>query len=65
MDVDESDELACMRDITLEQAKREIVKHLKAHDTAYISEIAENLGIEIELAFKAVQELEKEGVVGG
>jgi len=53
-----------VRDMTLEEAKKEIVKHLKAHGTSYISEIAENLGIEIGLAFKAVQELEKEGVVG-
>lgn len=53
-----------VRDITLEQAKREIVKHLKDRGSAYVSEIAEDLGIEIGLAFKAVEELEKEGVVG-
>jgi len=53
-----------VRDLTLEQAKREIVDYLKHHGSAYVSEMAEGLGIDIELAFKAVQELEKEGVIG-
>jgi len=53
-----------VRDVTLEQAKREMVDYLKHHGSAYVSEMAESLGIDIELAFKAVQELEKEGVIG-
>jgi len=53
-----------VKDVTLEQAKREIVKYLKRHGSTYVSEMAESLGIDIELAFKAVGELEKEGVVG-
>lgn len=53
-----------VRDIELEQAKREILEHLKRHGSAYVSEISEDLGIEIGLAFRAVEELEKEGVVG-
>jgi len=53
-----------VRDITLEQAKKEILEHLKRHGSAYVSEIAEDLGIKIEMAFRAVEELEKEGVVG-
>ena len=53
-----------VKDVTLEQAKREIVEYLKRHGSAYVSEVAESLGVDIELAFKAVEELEKEGVVG-
>jgi len=53
-----------VRDITLEQAKKEILEHLRRHGSAYVSEIAEDLGIEIEMAFRAVEELEKEGIVG-
>ena len=53
-----------VRDVTVEQAKREIVEYLKRHGSAYVSEMAESLGINIELAFKAVEELEKEGIVG-
>lgn len=53
-----------VRDVTGEQAKREIVEYLKRHGSAYVSEMAESLGINIELAFKAVEELEKEGIVG-
>ena len=38
--------------------------HLRWRGSAYVSEIAEDLGIDIEMAFKAVRELEEEGVVG-
>ena len=53
-----------VRDLTVEQAKAEIVEYLKRHGSAYVTEMAESLGVNIELAFKAVEELEKEGVVG-
>lgn len=53
-----------MRDATLEEAKKEIVKYLKRRGTVYISEMAEDLGIDIPLIFKAAEELEKGGVVG-
>lgn len=62
-DIEET-KVVYLREITLEQAKKEIVEHLRRHGSAYVSEIAEDLGIEIELAFKAVKELGKEGVVG-
>ena len=50
--------------MTLEQAKRKMLEHLKRRGSAYVSEIAEDLGIDIELAFKAAEELEKEGTIG-
>ena len=53
-----------VKNLTVEQAKEEIVEYLKSHSSAYVSEIAERLGVNIEVAFKAVEELEKEGVVG-
>lgn len=53
-----------VKDVTVEQAKREIVEYLKRHGSAYVSEMAESLAVNVELAFKAVDELEKEGVVG-
>jgi metal-responsive CopG/Arc/MetJ family transcriptional regulator len=62
-DVEEA-KLLYVRDVTLKQAKRKIIEYLKRHGSAYVSEMAESLGVNIELAFKAVEELEKEGVVG-
>lgn len=62
-DIEET-KVVYVREISLEQAKKGVVEHLKHHGSAYVSEIAEDLGIAIELAFKAVEELEKEGVVG-
>lgn len=62
-DIEET-KVVYVRERSLEQAKKEIVEHLKRHGSAYVSEIAEDLGIAIELAFEAVEELEKEGVVG-
>jgi len=62
-DIEETRVLS-MREMTLEQAQEKIVGYLRRHNSAYVSEMAENLGIEIELAFEAVRELEKGGVVG-
>jgi len=60
----EATKVVFVKELSLEQAKKEIVEHLGRHGSAYVSEVAEDLGIGIELAFKAVEELEKEGVVG-
>jgi len=60
----EETKIVYVREITFEQAKKEIAEYLRRHGSAYVSEIAENLGIDVELAFKAAEELEKEGVVG-
>ncbi len=60
----EKSKVLYVRDLTLEQAKKEIIEYLKHREAAYVSEIAENLGINIELAFKAVKELEEERVIG-
>jgi metal-responsive CopG/Arc/MetJ family transcriptional regulator len=52
-----------VRKMTLEQAKREILDYLKQHNSAYVSEIANERGIDIDLAFRAARALEKEGLV--
>jgi len=53
-----------VRNLSLKQAKEEILTYLKRHNSAYVSELAEALGLDIDLAFRAVAELEREGVVG-
>jgi len=60
----EETKIVYVREITFEQAKKEIAECLRRHGSAHVSEIAEDLGIDLELAFKAAEELEKEGVVG-
>ena len=50
--------------MTLSQAKREILDYLKKHNSAYVDEIANERGIDIDLAFKAARNLEEEGLVG-
>lgn len=53
-----------MRSLSLKRAKVEILAYLEEHNSAYVSELAEALGLDINLAFKAVAELEREGAVG-
>jgi metal-responsive CopG/Arc/MetJ family transcriptional regulator len=53
-----------IRDISLKQAKKEILTYLKKHNSAYVGDIADTLGIDIRVAFKAVEELQREGAVG-
>jgi len=60
----EETKIVYVREMTFEQAKKEIAEYLRHHGSAYVSDMAEDLGIDTELAFKAAEELEKEGVVG-
>jgi len=53
-----------IRNISLKQAKKEILAYLKQRNSAYVSDIADTLGIDIQVAFKAVEELQREGEVG-
>lgn len=52
-----------VRRMTLEQAKREILGYLKRHNSAYVSDIVNECGIDIDLAFRAARRLEEEGLV--
>lgn len=53
-----------IRNISLKQAKKEILAYLKQRNSAYVGDIADTLGIDVQLAFKAVEELQREGEVG-
>ena len=53
-----------VRNMTLKQAKREILDYLKQHNSAYVSDIANECGIDIDLAFRAARSLEEGGLVG-
>ena len=59
----ENKKVLYVREMTLKQAKKEIIEYLKEHSHAFVSEMAEDLRIDVELAFRTVEELEKEGVV--
>jgi Arc/MetJ-type ribon-helix-helix transcriptional regulator len=51
-----------VKDVSIEQAGRMIDGYLSKHPgTHYVSEIAEELGLELSTAFRAAQELLKEG----
>lgn len=56
-----------LRDLTPKQAKKEIEAYFKAHDGEVISavDLQKELGIEIELACKICEDLEREGKVRG
>ena len=54
-----------VRPWTEAKAKAAVVKYLRGNRTAYVSEIAEALGMDFELAFRVVGRLMKEGIVGG
>jgi len=49
-----------IRNIPKEQAKEEIKEYYKTNDKAYVSEVAEDLELELELVFEITDELEKE-----
>ena len=53
-----------VRRMTKERAKREILRYLGEHGSAYVDDIALELGIDLDLAFEAARELQEEGVVG-
>jgi len=46
------------------RAKAAIVKHLRRTPSAYVSDIAEALGMDFDLAFRTVDRLMEEGAVG-
>src|SRR3989338_3363930 len=52
-----------MRSISKTQARKEILNYMKKHKEAYASDISEELGIDLDLIFSVMKELDKEGVV--
>lgn len=56
-----------IRDISYDQAKKEITEYFKAHhgETVDAADLEEYLGIDIEIAIQVCEELEKEGQIKG
>ena len=52
-----------MRSITKSQARKEILAYMKKHKEAYASDISEALGIDLDMVFMVMKNLNKEGVV--
>jgi Arc/MetJ-type ribon-helix-helix transcriptional regulator len=49
------------RDIDYDTAKKEILGYYKNYDEAYISEVSEDLKLDLNLVIKVTEELKKEG----
>jgi len=56
-------EIVDIQDINKDEAKKQIIDYFKTHKTAWISELAEVLRLDIELIIEITDELEKEGKV--
>ncbi len=48
------------RRVSKAQAKNEILQYLKKHPSSYVSEVSEELGIPLDVAFEAAHELLQE-----
>ena len=53
-----------IRDVSFKQAKKEILTYYQQHNKAYPSDVANSLGIDLQLAYQVVDELIKEGKIG-
>jgi Arc/MetJ-type ribon-helix-helix transcriptional regulator len=49
-----------IRDINYETAKKEVLGYYQSYKEAYLSEVAEDLELDLELVVKITEELEKE-----
>lgn len=54
-----------IRDIDYEAAKKEILGYYRSYDEAYVSEVSEDLEIDLELVYQIIEELEREGRLKG
>jgi predicted transcriptional regulator len=52
-----------MRKISKKQARKEILNYLKKHKEAYASDISEELGLDLDLVFSIMKDLDREGIV--
>lgn len=51
------------REVTIEKAKKMIVKYMETNDVIYPDDIADELGLDLKITIEAVNELIKEGKV--
>lgn len=54
-----------LRDIDYETAKKEVLGYYRNYDEAYISEVSEDLELDLEVVIQITEELEKEGRLKG
>jgi DNA-binding transcriptional ArsR family regulator len=54
-----------VREWTATKARTAILRHLKGRPATYVTDIAEALGMDLDLAFRVVGSLAKEGKVVG
>lgn len=54
-----------IREIDKTEAKKEIINYLDRKTNAWTYEIADDLGLDLRLVHEAIEELEREGLVGG
>jgi Arc/MetJ-type ribon-helix-helix transcriptional regulator len=54
-----------LRDINYDDAKKEILGYYRNYDEAYLSEVSENLELDLELVLQITEELEQEGRLKG
>lgn len=52
-----------VRDVSKSAARKEILDYMKRHKEAYASDIAEELGLDMDLVFSILKELNSKGVV--
>ena len=54
-----------LRDVDYETAKKEVLGYYRSYNEAFISEVSENLELDLELVSHITDELEKEGRLKG
>lgn len=54
-------EIVDIQDISKKEAKKQIMNYFKKYKTAWVSELTENLRLDLELVCDILNELEKEG----
>ncbi|MEK6957585.1 MAG: ribbon-helix-helix domain-containing protein [archaeon] len=60
----EKTEIIRLRDVDYATAKNEVIEYYRTHREAYPSDVANKLGISLEMAYKVVGELKKEKMLG-
>jgi Arc/MetJ-type ribon-helix-helix transcriptional regulator len=54
-----------LRDINYDDAKKEVLGYYRNYDEAYLSEVSENLELDLELVIQITEELKQEGRLKG
>lgn len=52
-----------IRNVSRSKAKKEIYDYMKNHKEAYASEISEEIGIDLDIVFSVLKELNSKGIL--